>query len=130
MINKEQMSVNAGLGAMCAVEGIVHLVNLLYPVMSPDSPDHGELTTEKCDEIFPAFRRAHLKRLQHIYDVSAQAVRFEAQRTFLSRIMARYVLPWCSNAARLLLLKGIFGGQPMFNHLPKDTSKAINRIPA
>lgn len=123
-----QMSVNAGLGAMCAVEGIVNLTNVLVPVMSPDSPQRVTMTTEKCEELFKSYRKRHMRRLQSLYDISCTAVRFEAQKTWLMGILANYVLPWCSDYARLRLLGPIYGGQPMFAHLPKDSSKPINRI--
>lgn len=124
------MSVNAGLGAMCAIEGIVHLTNELYPILSPDSTECQDLSKELLGKIFGAYRAKHLKRLKHIYDISCRAVRFEAQRTIVSRLIANYILPWCSNAARLRLFGGIIGGQPMLNHIPRNMSKPINILKA
>lgn len=111
---------------MSAVEGIVHLTNSLHPLMSQNSKDGGLLTTERCNEIFETYRAKHFRRLTRICAVSGQAVRFESQRTWISRIMARYVLPWCSDLGRLLVFSSILRGAPSFNHLPKDMTKPIN----
>lgn len=115
---------------MTAVEGILHLMNELYPVLSPDSPTRRPLTTLECNEISSNFRKSHFPRTRMICDISDMAFRFEAQTSWQYRLLARFVVPLFSNIARLWVFKPIFQGAPTFNFLERDLSKPISNMPA
>lgn len=122
------MSVNSGLGAMTAMEGIAHLTNRLYPILSPDSASKSKLTDEKCADIFEGYRQQHMVRLSDISTLAAQTIRYETWAAWYHSLIAKYVMPWFSNTLRLMLFKPVIHGAPTFHFIPKDMSKPFNKL--
>jgi len=120
------MTINAGLGANTAIEGIVTLVNRLHLVLSPHSSNRTRLTTEVCDEIFASYHDKHLIRAKMIAKFSAGATRLEAWENWAYKSVSRYLLPTLGDNFKFGRLKPILLDAPTLSYLPRDQSKPIN----
>jgi len=121
------MSANAGLGAMTAFEGIVHLVDHLRPALSPEpGQTKSTPTEEECNQIFAAYKRDHMPRAKMLVDTSKSCIRFEARANWFYSLLATYIMPMFSNIGRQFLAGRLFTGSPTFSHLPVDMTKPIN----
>ncbi|KAH8659806.1 hypothetical protein BX600DRAFT_466782 [Xylariales sp. PMI_506] len=113
-------TINAGLGGNLAIEGVVHLANLLNGMIN------GESSLSSLPHVLAEYQNLHLPRAQTVLGVSSNLTRLEAQETFTLKILSRYIMPLAPDRLKNWAYGKFARGGPVLNFLPVDESKPIN----
>ncbi|KAL7784140.1 hypothetical protein V8C37DRAFT_420740 [Trichoderma ceciliae] len=111
-------TINPGLGGNLAVEGVVHLVNELVPLVRRCEADGGRKPTKS--EITAALDAYEAKQRPHantIVTMSGYVTRYEAMETWWLRLL-RLVSPWVSDKTKAGGFVGYINEGPWLNFLP------------
>ncbi|RFU80716.1 fad binding domain-containing [Trichoderma arundinaceum] len=111
-------TINPGLGGNLAVEGVVHLVNELVPLVRQCEADGGRKPTKS--EITAALDTYEAKQRPHantIVTMSGYVTRYEAMETWWLRLLRR-VSPWVSDKTKAGGFVGYINEGPWLNFLP------------
>lgn len=107
-------TVNPGLGANTAYEGIVRLTNLLHALLATTpSP-----TTTDLAAAFAAYERQHRSRAQTVTTLSGVVTRYEAQDTWYLKMTSRWVSPYIADARKADLYAAFSRAAPWLDFLP------------
>ncbi|EHK47137.1 uncharacterized protein TrAtP1_010212 [Trichoderma atroviride] len=115
-------TINAGLGGNLAVEGIVHLVNELVPLVrqceaSGRKPTKSEITTAL--DTYEEKQRPHAKK---IVVMSRYLTRYESMETWWLRLLRR-VSPWISDKTKTKVFVDYMNEAPWISFLPSPDEK-------
>lgn len=88
----EQMTVNLGQGANCAIEDVAVLSNLLRNMCQLKSGTRP--TEQEIDLLLRKFNKEHLSRVTQITNMSKLTVRVHARKGLLHRFVGRYIMPY------------------------------------
>lgn len=116
-------TVNPGLGGNLAVEGIVHLMNELVPLVRKCESDGGRKPTKS--ELVAVFDRYEVKQRPHanfIVAFSAYVKKYDAMETWWLRVLLR-VSPWISDKYKAGRLVSYMNEAPWLNFLPNPDEK-------
>lgn len=111
-------TINPGLGGNLAVEGVVHLMNELVPLVRRCEADGGRKPTKS--EITASLDAYEAKQRPHantIVIASGYVTRYEAMETWWLRLL-RHVSPWVSDKAKAGGFVGYINEGPWLNFLP------------
>ena len=111
-------TVNPGLGGNLAVEGVVHLMNELVPLVRQCESDGGRKPTK--DELVAALDTYEKKQRPHanlIVSASGYITRYEAMETWWLRCL-RCVSPWVSDKTKANGFVSYIREGPWLNYLP------------
>lgn len=98
---KTQATVNPGLGANTAYEGIVHLTNTLHALLQ-DSPTP---TPAQLTSAFAAYDAVHRSRANTVVTLSGVVTRYEAQDRWALKLASRWVSPYIPDGRKADLYK-------------------------
>ncbi|EHK18341.1 uncharacterized protein TRIVIDRAFT_204498 [Trichoderma virens Gv29-8] len=111
-------TINPGLGGNLAVEGVVHLMNELVPLVRRCEADGGRNPTKS--EITAALDAYEAKQRPHantIVTMSGYVTRYEAMETWWLRLLRR-MSPWVSDKTKAGGFVGYINEGPWLNFLP------------
>lgn len=118
-------TVNPGLGGNLAVEGVVHLLNELVPLVRRCEEDGKRKPTST--ELAAAFDEYEKKQRPHadlIVSASGYITRYEAMETWWLRALRR-VSPWVSDDMKASGFARYLNEGPWLNFLPNPDGQAI-----
>lgn len=113
-------TVNPGLGGNLAVEGVVHLLNELVPLVRRCEGDAGGPRKPTGAELAAAFDEYEKKQRPHadfIVNTSGYITRYEAMDTWWLRALLR-VSPWVSDSMKASGFARYLNEGPWLNFLP------------
>ncbi|EOD43599.1 putative fad binding domain protein [Neofusicoccum parvum UCRNP2] len=108
-------TVNPGLGANTAYEGIVRLTNGLHALLaSSPAPTQAELAT-----LFEqTYEAAHRSRAETVVSLSGVVTRYEAQDTWYLKMASRWVSPYIPDGRKADLYGAFSRAGPWLEFLP------------
>ncbi|PTB63038.1 FAD/NAD(P)-binding domain-containing protein [Trichoderma citrinoviride] len=120
-------TINPGLGGNLAVEGVVHLLNELVPLVRRCEADGGRRPSKS--EITAVLDTYETKQRPHantIVTMSGYVTRYEAMETWWLRLLRR-VSPWVSDKTKAGGFVGYINEGPWLNYLPNpDEEQYLN----
>ncbi|KAJ4859820.1 FAD binding domain-containing protein [Trichoderma breve] len=123
-------TINPGLGGNLAIEGVVHLMNELIPLVRRCEADGGRKPTKS--EITAALDAYEAKQRPHantIVTMSGYVTRYEAMETWWLRLLRR-VSPWVSDKTKAGGFVGYINEGPWLNFLPNpDEQQKVDEKP-
>jgi 2-polyprenyl-6-methoxyphenol hydroxylase-like FAD-dependent oxidoreductase len=118
-------TVNPGLGGNLAVEGVVHLVNQLVPLVRRCAAE--EKRTPSKEELVAVFDKYEKKQRPHgdlIVSMSGYITRYEAMETWWLRLLLR-ISPWISDRVKAKGFVNYMKEGPWLSFLPNPDEKDI-----
>lgn len=120
-------TVNPGLGGNLAVEGVVHLMNELVPLVRSAAADGDTKTKPSRTQLAAIFSTYEKKQRPHgsmIVSASGYITRYEAMATWWLRLL-RVISPWISDKLKAKGFVGYIREGPWLNFLanPDDERK-------
>lgn len=122
------MTINVGLGANCAIEGIVQLANLIYPILSPTSSIKSTVSRSEWEKIFLTYRERHLPRAKSFYELSAFAARVDAQEGASYEFISRCIIPYLGDSIRFYQLCGLLDNAPTMIFIRNGAGRRIDDL--
>ncbi|KAF3074543.1 FAD-dependent monooxygenase paxM [Trichoderma lentiforme] len=119
-------TINPGLGGNLAIEGVVHLMNELIPLVRRCEADGGRKPTKS--EITAALDAYEAKQRPHantIVTMSGYVTRYEAMETWWLRLLRR-VSPWVSDKTKAGGFVGYINEGPWLNFLPNPDEQKVD----
>ncbi|KAL7908104.1 hypothetical protein GGI35DRAFT_469886 [Trichoderma velutinum] len=111
-------TINPGLGGNLAVEGIVHLMNELVPLVRRCEADGGRKPTKsEITAVLEAYEAKQRPHANTIVTMSGYVTRYEAMETWWLRLLRR-VSPWVSDKTKAGGFVGYINEGPWLNFLP------------
>ncbi|EFX00609.1 FAD-binding domain containing protein [Grosmannia clavigera kw1407] len=116
-------TINPGLGANLGVEGVVHLANLLVPLVrrvavEPDDRNcHTRPTRLQLADVFSAYEKLQRPHADLVVSMSSYLTRFEAMETWWLRLLRR-LSPWISDRTKASKFAGYVREGPWLSYLP------------
>ncbi|KAH7039489.1 hypothetical protein B0J12DRAFT_221975 [Macrophomina phaseolina] len=113
-------TVNPGLGANTAYEGIVRLTNLLHALLA-SSPAP---STSQLSDIFNTYEQQHRSRAETVTTLSGVVTRYEAQDTWYLKMASRWVSPYIPDGRKADLYAAFSRAAPWLDFLPDPDATA------
>lgn len=111
-------TVNPGLGGNLAVEGVVHLMNELVPLVRRCQADGmRKPTSTELAAVFDEYEKKHRPHADLIVNASGYITRYEAMDTWWLRALRR-VSPWVSDGMKAEGFARYINEGPWLNFLP------------
>ncbi|KAH8131880.1 FAD/NAD(P)-binding domain-containing protein, partial [Trichoderma asperelloides] len=110
-------TINLGLGGNLAVEGVVHLVNELVPLVRGCEASGRKPTRKEITAVLDAYEEKQRPHAKTIVTISGYFTRYEAMETWWLRIL-RHVSPWISDKRKAKIFVGYINEAPRLNFLP------------
>lgn len=121
-------TVNPGLGGNVAVEGVVHLMNELVPLVRRCAAADGEARTPTAEELAAVFDEYEKRQRPHadlIVSMSGYITRYEAMETWWLRALLR-ASPWVSDRVKANGFVSYMKEGPWLSFLPNpDELEAV-----
>ncbi|KAL7917937.1 hypothetical protein ACQKWADRAFT_305527 [Trichoderma austrokoningii] len=115
-------TINVGLGGNLAVEGVVHLVNELVPLVRQCEASGRKPTRCEITAALDAYEEKQRPHAKMIVTVSRFVTRYEAMETWWLRLLRR-VSPWISDKTKANAVAGYINEAPWLNFLPNPDEK-------
>ncbi|UKZ96224.1 uncharacterized protein TrAFT101_011024 [Trichoderma asperellum] len=115
-------TINVGLGGNLAVEGVVHLVNELVPLVQQCEASGRKPTRNEITAALDAYEEKQRPHAKTIVTMSRYVTRYEAMETWWLRILRR-VSPWISDKRKAKAFVGYINEAPRLNFLPDPDEK-------
>ncbi|KAM0261122.1 hypothetical protein ACHAQJ_002384 [Trichoderma viride] len=116
-------TINPGLGGNLAVEGVVHLMNELVPLVRRCEADGGRKPTRsEITAVLDTYEEKQRPHANTIVTMSGYVTRYEAMETWWLRILRR-VSPWVSDKTKAGGFVGYINEGPWLNFLPNPDEK-------
>lgn len=115
-------TINAGLGGNLAVEGVVHLVNGLVPLVRECDASGRKPTRAEITDVLDTYEEQQRPHAKTIVTMSRYLTRYEAMETWWLRLLRR-VSPWISDKRKAKTYVGYVNEAPWLNFLPDPYEK-------
>lgn len=115
-------TINVGLGGNLAVEGVVHLVNGLVPLIRQCEANGRKPTRTEITAVLDAYEEKQRPHAKTIVTMSRYVTRYEAMETWWLRLLRR-VSPWISDKTKAKAFVGYINETPWLNFLPDPYEK-------
>ncbi|KAI5855037.1 FAD/NAD(P)-binding domain-containing protein [Durotheca rogersii] len=118
-------TVNPGLGANLAVEGVVHLINELVPLVRQCDADGGRKPSK--DEIVAVldlYEKKHRPHAHTVVSMSGYVTRYEAMEFWWLRFL-RVLSPWVSDKTKANTFVNYMNEGPWLNYLPNPDDEVV-----
>lgn len=115
-------TINAGLGGNLAVEGLVHLVNELEPLVRQCEASGRRPTRSEITAVLDAYEEKQRPHAKTIVNMSRFVTRYEAMDTWWLRLLRR-ISPWISAKTKAKAFAGYLNEAPLLHFLPNPDAK-------
>lgn len=115
-------TINVGLGGNLAVEGVVHLVNGLVPLVRQCEASGRKPTRTEITAVLNAYEEKQRPHAKTIVTMSRYVTRYEAMETWWLRLLRR-VSPWISDKTKAKGFVGYINEAPWLNFLSDPYEK-------
>ncbi|KAK1240072.1 hypothetical protein MKX08_007514 [Trichoderma sp. CBMAI-0020] len=118
-------TINVGLGGNLAVEGVVHLVNELVPLVRQCDESGRKPTRIEITAVLDTYEEKQRPHAKTIVTMSRYVTRYEAMETWWLRLL-RHMSPWISDKAKAKAYVGYVNEAPWLNFLPDPYEKELS----
>lgn len=123
-------TINPGLGGNLAVEGVVHLMNELVPLVRRCEAAGRRPNRSEVAAVLDTYEKKQRPHANTIVTMSGYVTRYEAMETWWLRVLRR-VSPWVSDKTKAGGFVGYINEGPWLNYLPNpdDERKWDEKLP-
>lgn len=115
-------TINIGLGGNLAVEGVVHLVNELVPLVRQCEASGRKPTKSEITAVFDTYEEKQRPHAKKVVTMSGYVTRYEAMETWWLRLLRR-VSPRISDRSKTKVFVNYINEAPVIKFLPGPEEK-------